>query len=87
MAMVTLLFGSSIQWRQRRPCFAWITRFFAANAQHPEIILHYNNADSLHNQARFVSGMGEFTIAIPRGHYESIYLRFNQFRRRIGAEL
>ncbi|MGZ3778322.1 MAG: hypothetical protein ACXVI9_12450, partial [Mucilaginibacter sp.] len=29
---------------------------------------------SLHNQARFVSGAGEFTISIPKGHYESIYL-------------
>jgi hypothetical protein len=47
---------------------------FPANAQHPEIVLHYDNADSIHNQARFVSGGGEFTIPIPKGHYESIYL-------------
>ena len=40
----------------------------------PKIILHYDNADSIHNQARFVSGAGEFTIPIPKGHYESIYL-------------
>ena len=47
---------------------------FAANEQHPEIALHYNNADSVHNQARFVSGEGEFTIRIPKGHYTAIYL-------------
>lgn len=47
---------------------------FAANAQHPEIVLHYDNTDSIDNQARFVSGAGEFTISIPKGHYESIYL-------------
>ncbi|MFI5162321.1 MAG: hypothetical protein ACHQHN_13665 [Sphingobacteriales bacterium] len=47
---------------------------FAANAQHPEIVLHYDNADSIHNQARFVSGEGEFTIRVPKGHYSAIYL-------------
>jgi len=47
---------------------------FAANAQHPEIVLHYNNADSIRNQARFVSGEGEFTIRVPKGHYSAIYL-------------
>ena len=47
---------------------------FAANAQHPEIALHYNNADSVHNQARFVSGEGEFIIHVPKGHYSAIYL-------------
>lgn len=47
---------------------------FAANADHPEIKLHYNNADSVHNQARFVSGAGEFTINIPKGNYSAIYL-------------
>jgi len=47
---------------------------FPANAQHPEIILHYDNADSIHNQARFVSGAGGFTIAVPKGHYGAIYL-------------
>jgi hypothetical protein len=47
---------------------------FAANVQHPEIALHYNNADSIHNQARFVSGEGEFVIRIPKGRYSAIYL-------------
>ncbi len=47
---------------------------FAANAQHPEIVLHYNNVDSIHSQARFVSGDGEFTIRVPKGHYAAIYL-------------
>jgi hypothetical protein len=47
---------------------------FAANAQHPEILLHYDNGDSVHNQARFVSGEGEFTIRVPKGHYSAIYL-------------
>jgi hypothetical protein len=47
---------------------------FAATAQHPEIVLHYDNADSMHNQAKFISGTGEFTIVIPKGHYSAIYL-------------
>lgn len=47
---------------------------FAANADHPEIKLHYNNADDKHNQARFVSGTGEFTIKIPKGNYTAVYL-------------
>jgi hypothetical protein len=47
---------------------------FAANADHPEIALHYNNADSVHNQARFVSGEGEFIIRVSKGHYSAIYL-------------
>ena len=41
---------------------------------YPAIILHYNNADNKHNQARFVSGAGEFTINIPKAHYSAIYL-------------
>jgi hypothetical protein len=47
---------------------------FAANTDHPEIKLHYNNTDSAHNQARFVSGEGEFTINTPKGNYSAIYL-------------
>ena len=47
---------------------------FPANAQHPEIVLHYNNADSVHNQARFVSGEGEFEIKVPKHHYSAVYL-------------
>jgi hypothetical protein len=47
---------------------------FPANEQHPEIALHYNNADSMHNQARFVSGAGEFVIKTPKDHYSEIYL-------------
>jgi hypothetical protein len=47
---------------------------FAANAQHPQIELHYNNADSVRSQARFVSGAGEFLIKIPKAHYAAIYL-------------
>ncbi|HJP61987.1 MAG TPA: hypothetical protein VJ844_01010 [Mucilaginibacter sp.] len=48
--------------------------FFPANGSHPAIKLHYDNADSLHNQARFVSGEGEFAINIPKDHYSAIYL-------------
>ena len=47
---------------------------FAGNAQHPEIILHYANDDSVHNQARFVSGEGEFLIKIPKARYSAIFL-------------
>jgi hypothetical protein len=49
---------------------------FAANAQHPEIMLHYDNADSVHNQARFISGEGEFAVHVPKGHYSAIYWGF-----------
>ncbi|HTE01335.1 MAG TPA: hypothetical protein VK668_18745 [Mucilaginibacter sp.] len=47
---------------------------FLANAHHPEIALYYNNTDSTHYQARFVSGEGEFEIKIPKHHYSAIYL-------------
>lgn len=47
---------------------------FAANSKHPVIQLHYDNADSIHAQARFVSGAGEFLIEVPRKHYAQIYL-------------
>ncbi|MFB9843270.1 hypothetical protein [Mucilaginibacter ginsenosidivorans] len=47
---------------------------FASSRWHPAIQLHYNNADSVHNQARFVSGEGGFSIDIPRKHYAAIYL-------------
>jgi hypothetical protein len=47
---------------------------FKANAQHPEIALHYNNNDSKSYQARFVSGEGEFEIKVPKQHYSAIYL-------------
>lgn len=47
---------------------------FPANGSHPVIKLHYDNGDSLHNQARFVSGDGEFSIDIPKDHYSAIYL-------------
>jgi hypothetical protein len=50
---------------------------FAANADHPEIKLHYNNINGTHSQARFVSGAGEFTIKIPKGNYTAIYLGFS----------
>lgn len=46
----------------------------SANTQHPEILLHYNNSDDKHNQARFVSGPGEFVINIPANHYSQIFL-------------
>lgn len=47
---------------------------FAANGQHPEIKLHYDNADSLHSQARFISGEGEFEIKVPKARYSAIFL-------------
>jgi len=47
---------------------------FPANEQHPEIALHYDNADSVHSQARFVAGEGGFTIAIPKDSYSAVYL-------------
>ncbi len=47
---------------------------FPANARHPEIILHYKNNESVNNQARYISGAGEFVIGIPRKQYLEIYL-------------
>jgi hypothetical protein len=47
---------------------------FGATAQHPEITLHYKNDDSVNNQARYVSGTGEFVIRIPKKQYSEIYL-------------
>lgn len=48
--------------------------FLPDAGHHPEIKLHYNNPDGTHPQARSVAGAGEFTIKIPTGRYEAIYL-------------
>jgi hypothetical protein len=47
---------------------------YPANAQHPEIVLHYNNADSVHSQTANLAGEGEFLIKVPKDHYSAIYL-------------
>lgn len=47
---------------------------FAASTSHPEIILHYNNADSVNNQARSVAGAGEFSFKVPEKKYSDMYL-------------
>ncbi|CAN5305368.1 hypothetical protein BH11BAC6_BH11BAC6_06870 [soil metagenome] len=44
------------------------------NDKHPEILLHYKNTDDKNNQARYVTGAGEFVIDIPKEHYVQYYL-------------
>jgi hypothetical protein len=47
---------------------------FAANSSHPEIVLHYSNNDTLHNQACSISGAGEVQFTIPKAKYSSVFL-------------
>lgn len=47
---------------------------FAATAQHPEILLHYNNNNTTDPQAMSLSGADAFVIVTPRDHYSAVYL-------------
>ena len=47
---------------------------YPANEQHPEIMLHYSNTDSIHDQTANMAGTGEFLIKIPKDRYSAIYL-------------
>ena len=47
---------------------------FAANASHPAIKLHYLNADSLHNQACAINGVGDVKFDVPKAKYKVVYL-------------
>ena len=47
----------------------------AANHLHPDILLHYNNSDAVHNQARFVSGEGDFFIYLRNKLINSILIK------------
>ena len=47
---------------------------FPANGSHPEIQLHYSNADSLHNQATAIPGAGSVAFNVPKDKYTSVYL-------------
>jgi hypothetical protein len=47
---------------------------FAANASHPEILLHYSNNDSLHFQACGIIGTEEVKFLVPDDKYSDIYL-------------
>ena len=47
---------------------------FPANSQHPEISLHYNNTDTLHNQACVIAGEGEVSFRVRKAKYKAIYL-------------
>ena len=47
---------------------------FAATAQHPEILLHYNNNNTTDPQAMSLAGADAFVIVTPRDHYSAVYL-------------
>lgn len=49
---------------------------FPANKRHPEVVLHYSNADSIHNQALYVRGNGDFSISLPPAVYTKLFLFF-----------
>jgi hypothetical protein len=46
---------------------------FTANNSHPEIQLHYSNADSLHKQTCNISGEGGVEFYVPQNKYQSVY--------------
>jgi hypothetical protein len=46
----------------------------AANNQHPEVLLHYNNSDSTHKQAVAVIGESGVTFAVKQAKYKDLYL-------------
>ncbi|QEC76025.1 hypothetical protein [Mucilaginibacter ginsenosidivorax] len=45
-----------------------------ASDMHPAIKLHYNNRDSVGQQARYVSGEGGFAFNVPKKKYQGMYL-------------
>jgi hypothetical protein len=47
---------------------------FAATAKLPAVVLNYSNADSTHNQTRYVQGAGEFTFSVPQKNYSRMFL-------------
>ena len=47
---------------------------FAANSNHPEIVLHYSNNDTTSNQARFISGEGGFEFKVPANKYSGMFV-------------
>ncbi len=48
---------------------------FAADATHPDIVLHFSNsASSTSPQARGVSGVAGFELEVPRASYSELYL-------------
>jgi hypothetical protein len=48
---------------------------FAADARHPEVVLHFSNdADAASQQTYWVKGMGTFTFAVPSATYSKMFL-------------
>jgi uncharacterized protein (DUF362 family) len=47
---------------------------FSATAEHPEILLHYSNNDSVSNQTLSISGAGSFDFQVPSDHYTKFFL-------------
>lgn len=45
-----------------------------ANASHPAIKLHYDNADNWNNQARYIAGEGNFAFDVLHRKYTGMYL-------------
>jgi len=48
---------------------------FAADARHPEVVLHFSNdADATSQQTYWVKGMGNFTFPVPPATYSKMFL-------------
>jgi hypothetical protein len=48
---------------------------FAADDQHPQVVLHFSNAASATSpQAYTLSGLGKFEVPVPSGTYSKLYL-------------
>jgi hypothetical protein len=47
---------------------------FAVNSFHPEIKLHYSNADTTNNQTRNIAGEAEFSFDVPKHNYSGMFL-------------
>jgi hypothetical protein len=45
-----------------------------ANAEHPEMLLHYSNGDSISKQTVAVTGVGSFDFDVPSNHYSKMFL-------------
>jgi hypothetical protein len=49
---------------------------FPATSQHPEVLLHYSNSDSMSNQTLAITGTGTFDIQVPSHRYSKMFLAF-----------
>jgi hypothetical protein len=47
---------------------------FPSTTEHPEVLLHYSNNDSISNQTVAVTGAGSFQFEIPSNRYSKLFL-------------